>query len=73
MNNTQKFIVTCRFPSWGNGAYPAFGIKYLVQIPIEIDEVETFFKEKYKEKINLGKKDFDGEILFVEETELVIL
>lgn len=80
MNNTQKFIITIRFPSWGYGdradEYPAFGVKYLVEIPIEKLEIdgglEKYFVEIYDKKIGKGK-EFNGEILFVEETDLVIL
>ena len=74
---TDKIMLCfiCRFPAWGeNKEYPAFGVKYLIEVPIETAQKEegatNFFKEKFKEHI---KKDFDGEILFVEEAELVIL
>ena len=75
MNNVLRFIITCRFPSWGeDNQYPAFGVKYLIEVPIERDEEwEEVFKEKYKAKIGRGEKDFDGEILFSEIVELVNL
>ena len=84
MNDKTKFIITCRFPPWGYEEipeFPAFGVKYLIEVPNDIlmnsqypdKSVEVFFKSAYKEKIQNGKKGFDGEILFVEETNLVVL
>lgn len=74
MEDKQKYIVTCRFPSWGYGeeknTYPAFGVKYLVEIPFDKEEIEDEFKKLYAEKI---KKEFDGEILFIEEVNFCIL
>lgn len=72
MNNKIKYIVTCGFKAWGeDNKYPAFGIKYLIEVSLDDEErYEEIFKEKFKEKIG---KEFDGDILFVEETELVLI
>ncbi len=80
MKNKTKWIITVRFPSWGYGeetnTYPAFGVKYLVSVPIELNETDTgiedYFLKKYDEKIGNGKK-FNGEILFIEECGAVVL
>ncbi len=84
MSNETKFEITCRFASWkqGENVYPAFGVKYLITVPNEIvfneneiveDPVETFFKKKWRETIGRNEKDFDGEVLFMEESNLVTL
>lgn len=75
MNNKIKFIATCRFPSWGeNNQYPAYGVKYLIEVPIEkCEELESFFAEKYKEVIGRGTEEFNGELLFIEEVDICIL
>ncbi|PKM88410.1 hypothetical protein CVU83_01720 [Candidatus Falkowbacteria bacterium HGW-Falkowbacteria-2] len=68
-----KVLVTCRFPEWGNDGdkkYPAFGVKYVIEVPIECEDVAAVFQEKYKERI---KQDFNGEILFIEEFDCTIL
>jgi len=73
MNDKIKVIMTCRFPSWemGGTEYPAFGVKYLMEVSLdEWEKAEEVFKEKYKAKIG---KDFEGEILFEEEVDLVNL
>ncbi len=75
MNNKTQLIFVCRFPAWGEKLeFPAFGVKYLVEVPIENSENEEdcieYFKIAFKNKIN---KDFDGEILFVEEVQIVLL
>lgn len=74
MNNMVKVLVTCRFPEWGyegqEEKYPAFGVKYVIEVPIECEDVAAVFSEKYKEKI---KEDFKGEILFIEELDCTIL
>lgn len=75
MKNTTQVQFTCRFPSWGeNNQYPAFGVKYLVECPLEAYETEEgcvgVFKDAFKRKIG---REFDGEILFVEELEIVFL
>lgn len=74
MGNTTQLIVTCRFPSWGgenNDQYPAYGVKYLIEIPneaVENGEEEKYFIAKYEGKID---KVFNGDILFIEEVQLV--
>jgi hypothetical protein len=74
MNNQTKYIVTCRFPSWGEKKeYEAFGIEYLIEIPFDEEDVEKEFMKKWKEKIGRGVEDFNGEILFIKEVEYCIL
>jgi len=73
MNDKTQYIITCRFSPWGyNGKieYPAFGVKYLIEVDIEEKNIEQVFKDKFKEKI---KKDFDGEILFIEEVNFATI
>lgn len=87
MNDKTKYLITVRFPAWGypdgkRDEYPAFGVRYLIEVPNEIaykeeeiteDPVLTFFKEQYKQTIGRGEKEFNGEILFVEEFNCTIL
>lgn len=76
MNNEQKFIVTVRFPPWGYNdkiEYPAFGVEYLIQVPIDTENIEAAFLKIWKDKIGRDGKEFDGEILFVMESQLVII
>jgi len=73
MNNTTQYIITCRVARWDNEAenqITAFAIRYLIKVPIEEEDIEQAFKVIFKEKI---KKDFDGEILFIDEVSFVIL
>lgn len=76
-----KYLFIVRFPNWGeNNEFPAFGVKYLLEIPAEIEHkakekedveiINSYFLEMYKEKI---EDDFNGEILFVEECGIVSL
>ncbi len=85
MKNETKFLITVRFPAWGypggnQNEYPPFAVRYLINVPNDLlykdelkDPVIRFFKEKYKSTIGRNEKDFDGEVLFVEEFECVIL
>jgi len=37
MNNELQFLITVRYPEWGDdngGKYPAFGLKYLFKTPV---------------------------------------
>lgn len=75
MNNKEQVIVVCGFKAWGDKLqYPPFGVKYLLEVNIEDTEEEgkciKIFKEEFKAKIG---KEFDGDILFVENADLVIL
>jgi len=89
MSNEEQFLITARFPSWGDEGFtfPAFGVKYLINTPIIIpvtdedgeiieedwnyeEEIANYFKQYYKDTI---KKDFDGEILFIEPVQYVTL
>jgi len=61
MSDKIKLIFVCRFEPWGeNKQYPAFGVKYLIEIPIPQTEEDVFqdyfqdyytdfFKKKFKE------------------------
>ncbi len=93
MGNEELYIITVRFPSWGyekDDEYPAFGIKYLIQITLdekmegaeydkegyiisedfsEEKNIVKKFKKLYSYRVNNGKKEFDGEILFIERQE----
>lgn len=71
----QKYIVTVRFPSWGyekSDENPAFGVRYLIEIPANIEEEnhEDYFLEKFQAKIGGAWK---GEILFFEQSDIVSL
>jgi len=72
MNNTIKILITCRFAPWFqlDEQYPAYGVKYILDIPIYCEDAELFFKEKYKNTIG---KEFEGEVLFTEELDATIL
>ncbi len=94
MSDKQKYLITCRFPSWGyekNDEYPAFGVRYLITISLdeltkggEKDE-QGFYKDlnfsedanirrKFKELYgNMANNSFDGEILFIEQSDIIIL
>ena len=71
MSDKEKCIVTCRFPAWGKeNEYPAFGVKYLVDVPNEYMDKENgvydFFLERYTKVIG---GEFNGEVLFIESAE----
>ncbi len=77
MNDKEQLVITCRFAPWGNEdqTYPAFGVKYLIEVPINRPEEvtdEQLFREMYAATIGNGK-EFAGEILFIEEVQLVRL
>lgn len=86
MSNEQQFIIIVRFPAWEqNGTkFNAYGMKFLFTMPIipfpeweEDDErwftyseekiVAKTFKKAFEES---RKIEFNGEILFVEPTQL---
>ena len=99
MNNKMQFIVTVRFPEWQQDPiaeagqtevqhYPAFGVKYLLTMPIialpeweEDDErwftysEEKIVADEFKKAYahTISHKDFNGEILFIEPVDLVSL
>lgn len=88
MSNKEQFLITCRFPEWGDTKqYPAFGVRYLLTTPIivepdwpESDERWISYDEaqpvveyfKQGFKSRIGK-DFDGEVLFVEPFQVTAL
>lgn len=61
-----KYIFTVYF----RGEYP-FGVRYLLEVPGEVLDLSEYFKTVWFEKIGKGK-EFDGEILFIEETESMV-
>lgn len=97
MSNEMQFIVVVRFPEWEQEPiaeagqtevqkYPAFGVKYLLTMPIipypewaEDDErwftysEEKIVAEEFKKAYanTIKHKDFNGEILFIEPVQLV--
>lgn len=99
MNNKMQFIITVRFPEWQQEPiaaagqtevqkYPAFGVKYLLTMPIIAppdweDDDERWFTyseekivaEEFKKAYanTIKHKEFNGEILFIEPVDLVTL
>ena len=89
MSDTQDWIITCRFPSWkeGNHTFPAFGVEYFITTGIhplpewadddprwlDYDDMAYVKDEFYKQFMKVIGKDFDGEILWIRYSELVIL
>lgn len=52
MNDKVKYLITVRFPSWqqGENTYPAFGGRYLVEIPLSRLTKDTEPKEHMTEE-----------------------
>ncbi len=87
MSNEMQWQVICRFPGWEQNGHtsPAYGVEYLITTGIiaeapENDEdwlnydpqqiIVDEFKKQYEKTI--GKK-FNGEVLFVRQSDFVIL
>lgn len=75
----DKFLITCRFPSWGYSnnpevKYPSFGVRYVMEAPPDFGEEELaqLFLEKWQEKIG-KQKPFNGEILFIDKFDCTFL
>lgn len=89
MSDTQQFIITCRFPEWGDGenTYPAFGQKYLIEVPVSALDVEwtededrwgfdpdNIIVDHFRQVYYKTQGNyFEGEILFVEPAKLNML
>ena len=75
MSDHVKYIFTCVFT---NERGHLFGVRYLLAVPNEVlaqdidtmENAKRYFLSEYKQVIG---KDFDGNILFIEETDLSIL
>lgn len=87
MSNEEQYIITVRFAKTGATSTKSFGVKYLITTPIiwpELDdndepvdpawspddEIKNHFYKQYEQRIG---KTFDGEILFIESSNLVLL
>lgn len=89
MSNEERYIITCRFPSWrlGEKEYSPFGVKYLIRtgvmgFPEWADDDERWLTydpdtpilEEFKKQYfaSMGRV-FKGEVLFIEQTDVVVL